>query len=91
VLLGWRGDASWAVADVPLAGCSVLVHTDGVTETRTPAGQREGERLLLDTASEWSRRLDGGALPIAIVRAAEEANGAPLDDDVAILHIMPSS
>ena len=91
VLLGWRGDASWAVADVPLAGRSVLVHTDGVTETRTPPGQREGERLLLDTASEWSRRLDGGALPIAIVRAAEEANGAPLDDDVAILHIMPSS
>jgi serine phosphatase RsbU (regulator of sigma subunit) len=91
VLLGWRDDATWTVAEVPVAGWSVLVYTDGVTEARTLAGTRDGEDLLIDAASEWARRRDGGALPIAIVRGAEQANGGPLDDDVAILHIVPST
>jgi serine phosphatase RsbU (regulator of sigma subunit) len=84
--LGVLPDAEWKSATVRLdPGWALLLHTDGLIEGRGPIpGQPLWEEGLLDMLVE-ERDTDLATLPARLVERAEQYNGGPLVDDVAIL------
>jgi serine phosphatase RsbU (regulator of sigma subunit) len=88
-VLGVFDDAQHPPTHVRLAdaGWTLMLYTDGLIEGRSGVGTGRlditGLRALLRTARELE--LDTGALPAWLVEQAEEANGGPLADDVAML------
>jgi serine phosphatase RsbU (regulator of sigma subunit) len=86
VPLGVVPDAAWEPVSVPLEpGWAMLVYTDGLIEGRGPV---PGEPLWeegLHVVLEQERRTDLERLPARLVERAQELNGGPLADDVAIL------
>ncbi|GAA5132629.1 PP2C family protein-serine/threonine phosphatase [Pseudonocardia adelaidensis] len=86
VPLGVLPDALWDPLTVPLeAGWSVLSYTDGLIEGRGPEpGEPLWEEGLYDMLAR-ERETDLELLPARLVERAQELNGGPLADDVAIL------
>jgi serine phosphatase RsbU (regulator of sigma subunit) len=86
VPLGVLPDATWGELTVPLdVGWALLSYTDGLIEGR---GFESGEPLWeegLHAVLEWERDTDLEQLPARLVERAQELNGGPLADDVAIL------
>jgi serine phosphatase RsbU (regulator of sigma subunit) len=67
-------------------GWSLLLYTDGLIEGRS--GAPGGERLGVDGLSELlaaRERDQPAALPLWLLSQAEQRNGGPLADDVALL------
>jgi serine phosphatase RsbU (regulator of sigma subunit) len=89
--IGVLAGPTWPAARVALpASWAMLLYTDGVIEGRTPNGKRRlGDDGLVVLARDALR--DGAREPDAFVRhvveRAEELNGGPLVDDVALLLI----
>ena len=86
VPLGVLPDASWDSASVRLGReWALLLYTDGLIEGRGP-GPTEPlwEEGLLDLLGE-EKDTDLERLPARLVERAQEFNGGPLADDVAIL------
>jgi serine phosphatase RsbU (regulator of sigma subunit) len=84
--LGVALDAEWNPARVRLdPGWALLLHTDGLIEGRgrVPDELLWEEGLLEMLREEHATDLD--ALPARLVERAEQINGGPLVDDVAIL------
>jgi serine phosphatase RsbU (regulator of sigma subunit) len=86
VPLGVLPDATWDELTVPLdAGWALLAYTDGLIEGRGP---EPGEPLWeegLHAMLEEEQETDVEGLPARLVERAQELNGGPLADDVAIL------
>jgi serine phosphatase RsbU (regulator of sigma subunit) len=87
--LGIVADAAWPAAELTLPDAwSLLLYTDGVTEGRVGDGPA---RLGQDGLAEMVRTAEAHALgePQQLVRllveCAEELNGGPLADDVALV------
>jgi serine phosphatase RsbU (regulator of sigma subunit) len=75
----------WEPTETPLAGQTLLAYTDGLVEgTIHHSRERFGITRLLETIAEH------GPEPEVLCRAASQANGEPLSDDVAILRIHPT-
>lgn len=76
------------VADLAGDDWALLLYTDGLIE-----GRLADDRLGIDGLAELLESAAGepvAALPEFLVRRATELNGAPLDDDVAILLLAPA-
>jgi serine phosphatase RsbU (regulator of sigma subunit) len=72
-------------------GWALLLYTDGLIEGRS--GVDDGERLGVEGLCELLSkpiRAAGAALPAWLVGQAEERNGGPLADDVALLLLTPA-
>jgi serine phosphatase RsbU (regulator of sigma subunit) len=84
--LGISAAATWDAVRYPLdPSWALLLYTDGLIEGRVPeSGQRLWEEGLLDLL-EQERGTDLERLPARLVERAQELNGGPLVDDVAIL------
>ncbi|MDE3205241.1 MAG: SpoIIE family protein phosphatase [Acidobacteriota bacterium] len=85
-LLGLVDDATWPATTVALGDdWGLMLFTDGLVEGRTPDGQRLDVAGLMDLTSEAVGRGVGlGALADELIASAEQANGGPLLDDVAL-------
>jgi sigma-B regulation protein RsbU (phosphoserine phosphatase) len=85
--LAVEADGAWAATTTALApGAGVLLYTDGLIEGRARPGavERLGTRALLDEVERRERAGgDAATLLAGLVAFALEANGAPLEDDVA--------
>lgn len=88
------GTASWPVETVELGdGWAILLYTDGIVEGRVGDGpERLGEerlgRLLAQLIDGDRRWREHPSLVLeALIERAEELNGGPLTDDVAMLMI----
>jgi serine phosphatase RsbU (regulator of sigma subunit) len=79
-------DAAWESASFELGTeWALLLHTDGLIEGRGPVpGEPLWEDGLLDML-EQERDTDLEQLPARLVERAQDLNGGPLSDDVAIL------
>jgi serine phosphatase RsbU (regulator of sigma subunit) len=96
VPLGVVGDASgWEEAKVDLPeSWALLLYTDGIVEGQsgTADGTRLGDAWLAAQLTERARdpdwRRDPESLLSEMISAAEDANGGPLADDVAILLVL---
>jgi serine phosphatase RsbU (regulator of sigma subunit) len=69
---------------------ALLLYTDGLIEGRS--GFDDGERLGVEGLCELMAkpaRAEGAALPLWLIGQAEERNGGPLADDVAVLLLTP--
>jgi hypothetical protein len=86
-LLGLADDTRWPVATIPLEGRSVLLFTDGLTEVRPDGGDYGTSALVLEAVRRFCREDSGRSLPVVLLEMATEANGGPLADDAAVLHI----
>ena len=86
VPLGVQPDASWEALTMRLpADWALLLYTDGLIEGRGPLpGEPLWEDGLLDLLAK-ERETDLERLPARLVERAQEFNGGPLVDDVAIL------
>ncbi|WP_219416426.1 PP2C family protein-serine/threonine phosphatase [Pseudonocardia nigra] len=84
--LGVAVDASWEPMTVPLGPeWALLLYTDGLIEGKGPVpGEPLWEEGLLEVL-EQERDTDLERLPARLVERAQEFNGGPLSDDVAIL------
>ena len=84
--LGVIPGASWPAETLTLPGAwSLLLYTDGVTEARVGQGsERLGEAGLCELVAA-ARDAEPEALVRHVVEGAEERNGGPLADDVALL------
>jgi serine phosphatase RsbU (regulator of sigma subunit) len=86
VPLGVLPEATWEPLTVPLdPGWAMLTYTDGLIEGRGP---EPGEPLWeegLHAVLAQERDTDLELLPARLVERAQEFNGGPLADDVAIL------
>ena len=87
--LGVLDRAAWPAATVELGDAwSLLLYTDGVIEGRVPGGRRrlgdDGLAALAGAALAAGDR-EPSALVRHVVERAEELNGGPLVDDVALL------
>jgi serine phosphatase RsbU (regulator of sigma subunit) len=86
VPLGVLPDATWEHLTVPLdAGWALMSYTDGLIEGRGPVPGEPlwEEGLYTMLGQEHDSALD--RLPARLVERAQELNGGPLADDVAIL------
>jgi hypothetical protein len=90
--LGVASDTAWEPACVPLgAEWALLMHTDGLIEGRgTIHGEPLWEEGLLEMLRQ-ERDTDLEVLPARLVERAQELNGGPLSDDVAILLLSPDT
>jgi serine phosphatase RsbU (regulator of sigma subunit) len=92
-LLGVFPDAQRTATTVPLdsARWSLLLYTDGLIEGRTGGQDRRLEvgGLCALLGSAEGRRVPRAELPAWLVGRAEQANGGPLADDVAMLMVGP--
>jgi serine phosphatase RsbU (regulator of sigma subunit) len=71
-------------------GWSLLLYTDGLIEGLSGAG--DGERLGVEglcALLTTGQRVDPTSLPLWLIGQAEQRNGGPLPDDVAVLLISP--
>lgn len=88
-LLGVFPDACWTATTVELESedWSLLMYTDGLIEGRSGVDERrlEVDGLCSLLTSAEGRRVPVDELPAWLVGRAEEANGGPLADDVAML------
>jgi serine phosphatase RsbU (regulator of sigma subunit) len=78
------------VVDLPETGWRLLLYTDGLIEGRI--GRDTDDRLGIDRLVDLLARAADrpeAAVPEMLVRHVTELNGAPLDDDVAILLLAP--
>jgi len=84
--LGVIGDQSFSQAEVNLAtGDTVLLYTDGVTDTRSPAGDFLGIPRLKEILGAHAAS-GAGAVRDAVVEAVGRfARGRPLDDDQTLI------
>jgi serine phosphatase RsbU (regulator of sigma subunit) len=88
--LGIAADTVWEPVRVPLdPDWALLLYTDGLIEGHTGVGtdrlEVDGLCGLLDEPA--ARQVPLAALPAWLVGRAEQANGGPLADDVAMLLI----
>jgi serine phosphatase RsbU (regulator of sigma subunit) len=85
-LLGLVDDARWPASTLPLGHeWGLVLFTDGVVEGRTPDGQRLDVAGLVDLATvAVASGCTLGGLADEVIAAAEQANGGPLPDDVAL-------
>jgi serine phosphatase RsbU (regulator of sigma subunit) len=86
VPLGVLPEATWEPLAVPFEpGWALLCYTDGLIEGRGPEPGEPlwEEGLHVELAHE--RATDLERLPARLVERAQELNGGPLADDVAIL------
>lgn len=92
-LLGVFPDPHRTATTVPLdpAGWSLLLYTDGLIEGRTAGQDRrlEVDGLCRLLGSPDGRRVPRADLAAWLVERAEQANGGPLADDVAMLVVGP--
>jgi serine phosphatase RsbU (regulator of sigma subunit) len=70
---------------------SLLMYTDGLIEGRVGAGDERLDVPGLTALVEAARGVDLPELPAWLVTRAEEANGGPLSDDVAMLLVSVGS
>jgi serine phosphatase RsbU (regulator of sigma subunit) len=71
-------------------GWSLLLYTDGLIEGLT--GADETERLGVEGLCELltsGQRASAAALPLWLIGQAEERNGGPMADDIAVLLLQP--
>jgi serine phosphatase RsbU (regulator of sigma subunit) len=89
LVLGVQPGLACPTVEVPLEGSDwmLLIYTDGLIEGRTaPAGDRLGVDGLCHLLADPQRpALSPHALPTWVVGQAEQRNGGPLADDVAML------
>jgi len=69
---------------------SLLLYTDGLIEGRNGAGRLDVTGLRALIASPQARSLNHAELPGWLAAQAEQANGGPLADDVAMLMLSPT-
>jgi serine phosphatase RsbU (regulator of sigma subunit) len=98
LVLGVLPGITRPATDLPLGtgDWSMLVYTDGLIEGRANSSDRlSGDRLGVDGLCQLlEAELAGTAppeLPAWLVSRAEERNGGPLADDVAVLLLTPGS
>jgi serine phosphatase RsbU (regulator of sigma subunit) len=89
--LGVLDEAVWPSFEVALPSAwSLLLHTDGVTEGRVGGGsERLGDAGLgeIVAAAQAGSDPEPGELIRLVVERAEDLNGGPLTDDVAVVLI----
>jgi serine phosphatase RsbU (regulator of sigma subunit) len=85
-LLGLVDEARWPASDLHLGPeWALMLFTDGVIEGRTPDGQRLDVAGLVDLVTvAVAGGCTLGGLADEVIGAAEQANGGPLPDDVAL-------
>lgn len=85
-LLGLVEDAVWRPSDLQLGKeWALILFTDGVIEGRTRDGERLDVTGLVTLASDAvARGCTLGDLADEMIAGAEDANGGPLPDDVAL-------
>jgi serine phosphatase RsbU (regulator of sigma subunit) len=87
-LLGVMPAPEWDPVEVPLGpGAAVLMYTDGLIEGRSAPGARERlgiEAVIALTDRFRAAGLGGTPLLDTLLTAAEERNGGPMSDDVAL-------
>jgi serine phosphatase RsbU (regulator of sigma subunit) len=90
-VLGVFETSEWSATAVPLAGAdwTLLMYTDGLVEGRFGEGRLGIDRLCSLVTSRDGQAVGLSDLPAWLVARAEEANGGPLADDVAILALAP--
>ena len=92
--IGVVDGARWTASRVELPpDWALLLYTDGVIEGRVGEGaQRLGEQRLLQLVSEARAAHPGDAQAVvqAVVERAEQLNGGPLLDDVALVLVASS-
>jgi serine phosphatase RsbU (regulator of sigma subunit) len=69
---------------------SLLLYTDGLIEGRHGTGRLDINGLRALITSTQARGLDNADLPGWLATQAEQANGGPLADDVAMLMLSPT-
>jgi serine phosphatase RsbU (regulator of sigma subunit) len=69
---------------------SLLLYTDGLIEGRSGAGRLDVTGLRALITSTQARGIDTAELPGWLASQAEQANGGPLADDVAMLMLSPN-
>jgi hypothetical protein len=67
-----------------------MLYTDGLIEGRSGDGRLDVTGLRALITSVHARSLDTADLPGWLAAQAEEANGGPLADDVAMLILSPT-
>ena len=96
-LLGVFDEAAWPPNHIELPDeWTLIVFTDGIIEGRAVEGSDEGERLGPRASHGWppsSRRMPRISPRLAddLIAAAEQANGEPLHDDVALVILSAST
>jgi serine phosphatase RsbU (regulator of sigma subunit) len=85
-------DSTWDGLSLQLgAEWALLLYTDGLIEGRgTDPAERLWEEGLLDLLGQ-EHGTDLDRLPARLVERAQELNGGPLSDDVAILLLTPET
>jgi serine phosphatase RsbU (regulator of sigma subunit) len=93
LVLGVLPGAARPATDVPLGDgdWSLLVYTDGLIEGLSPGGDRLGIDGLCHILVTEPAATTPKELPAWLVSRAEERNGGPLADDVAVLLLTPGS
>jgi sigma-B regulation protein RsbU (phosphoserine phosphatase) len=88
--LGLIRDASWETTRAWVDGHGLLLYTDGLVEgyERPDASERFGVEGLLAAIAAFERAgRAADELAGSLIATATDANGGPLSDDVAILHL----
>jgi serine phosphatase RsbU (regulator of sigma subunit) len=92
-LLGVFDEARWPPTDIELGpDWTMVVYTDGIVEGHDDAGnERFDSARLAQVAAEAGPVQSPRQLADTLVDAAEEANGEPLKDDVALVILSAAS
>jgi serine phosphatase RsbU (regulator of sigma subunit) len=84
-VLGFQEDWDCAVGEVWLSpGDTLLIYTDGVTETRNENGEEFGERHLAELLRA-GRRLRASSLLRSLVNGVQQFAGEEFQDDVTLV------
>jgi serine phosphatase RsbU (regulator of sigma subunit) len=91
-VLGVFDNAHREASHLTLAGTdwALLLYTDGLIEGRQGAGRLDVTGLQSLIATGYARDLRTAELPAWLAQQAEQANGGPLADDVAMLILRPN-
>jgi PAS domain S-box-containing protein len=82
--IGWDPEDSWTVAEYPFArGDKILLYTDGVVETRSPAG----EFCTLDIFAAVDATCGEEAMVRSVLNLAEDFCDGAFDDDLTLFAI----
>jgi sigma-B regulation protein RsbU (phosphoserine phosphatase) len=86
-ILGVFPDWAYEEAEVALAeGDQLLMYTDGITESRSRAGEEFGERRLLELLSS-TRFNSAAALTERVIADAASFNDGTFEDDLTVLAV----